>query len=299
MKLYNRIRIAYKKLKASVYFDKTQLVLRNRIVAYETGDIENKLRNISQAMLSPSQEDWDKWEQEVLNSVGILLFPKSLLATDETIIFNVNDEKIKIDKPQYFIDINIEGQILGILWVLVIGKKLDDEMYEHSYGNRLRKTLFNSKSKEITYSPYLYQPYFSQYESWRDQGLNYAKNCLDAKQDAIILTLDFKSFFYSIHMDENDFESFLDYPGVPEELWVKRVNKFVFHVIERYASLFSECYKKRNILPIGFFPSNILANWCLDNFDKQVINRWNPVYYGRYVDDIIIVDKISLALHEI
>jgi len=47
------------------------------------------------------------------------------------------------------------------------------------------------------------------------------------------------------------------------------------------------------MLPIGFLPSNILANWYLQKFDKAIINEWNPIYYGRYVDDIIIVDKIA------
>ena len=31
----------------------------------------------------------------------------------------------------------------------------------------------------------------------------------------------------------------------------------------------------------------------LKNFDKAVLDGWNPVYYGRYVDDVIIVDKIE------
>lgn len=48
-----------------------------------------------------------------------------------------------------------------------------------------------------------------------------------------------------------------------------------------------------SILPIGFLPSNILSNWRLNQFDRQIIDRWNPVYYGRYVDDIIIVDKVE------
>lgn len=31
----------------------------------------------------------------------------------------------------------------------------------------------------------------------------------------------------------------------------------------------------------------------MDSFDKSIINRLNPSYYGRYVDDIIIVDKVE------
>ena len=59
---------------------------------------------------------------------------------------------------------------------------------------------------------------------------------------------------------------------------------------EKYKKYFSGTEK--NILPIGFLPSNILANYVLKKFDDTIINSWNPLYFGRYVDDIIVVDKI-------
>ncbi len=62
-------------------------------------------------------------------------------------IFNVDDEPIEMKKAQYFINLPVEGHILGTLWVLTIGALWDTReeaatfsMYEHSYGNRLRKT---------------------------------------------------------------------------------------------------------------------------------------------------------------
>ena len=42
------------------------------------------------------------------------------------------------------------------------------------------------------------------------------------------------------------------------------------------------------VLPIGFLSSGVLANWYMCKFDKNVNNKINPVYYGRYVDDILI-----------
>ena len=73
----------------------------------------------------------------------------------------------------------------------------------------------------------------------------------------------------------------------------KALNDFIYGVIEQYSTLFLEKYNERKILPIGFLPSNVLANYALRNFDKAVLDGWNPVYYGRYVDDILIVEKIE------
>ncbi len=307
MQNLDRIRIAYKKLKANIYHDKTQLPLRDRVVLFEKEGIEEKLGELKKALIDG--EKWEDYQKDILDQIGILLYPKSLNPiADDTAIFNADNIPIEMKAPQYFLDLPVQGHILGALWVLSIGYQLDknsDEdnpngMYEHSYGNRLRKTLYNKESDDYTYSPSLFEPYFAQYESWRDYGLERAKERLDDKQDAIILTLDFKSFYYSVHLDEKYFPHFL--MGIRgKQPWHERLNNFVHKVLVRYSDILratlgkeaSVQIEQRTILPIGFLPSNILANWVLTGFDDAIVAKWNPVYYGRYVDDIIIVDKVE------
>lgn len=302
-----RIEIAYKKFKANLYFDKTQLPLRDRVVLFENEGIQNKLSELHAALMC--DKDWVEYERKILEQIGILLYPKKLKSiSDDTAIFNADHIPIEMSAPQFFIDLPVEGHILGTLWVLSVGLALDKNaddnnpggMYEHSYGNRLKKTLINRDSKDITYSPNLFEPYFTQYESWRDHGLEKAKERLDDKQDALILTLDFKSFYYSVHLEECHFQMFLGRVD-NQQPWYTRVNDFVFKVICRYSKILKNTIGmqselgigSRNVLPIGFLPSNILSNWVLSAFDDAIIDRWNPVYYGRYVDDIIIVDKVE------
>lgn len=303
----DRIKVAYKKLKANLYFDKTQLPLRDRVVLFEQEDIDDKLTELKQALIDG--KDWEQYEQQILEQIDVLLYPKKLKPIPEdTAIFNADNIAIEMSAPQFFIDLPVEGHILGVLWILSVGIELDKNsddknpsgMYEHSYGNRLKQTLFNEEIGDITYSPGLFEPYFSQFESWRDHGLDKAKERLDDKQDAIILTLDFKSFYYSVDLRDCDFEDILKRLPQPTD-WQKRVNNFVYKVIKVYSSkLRKHCFtkqeldiKQRNVLPIGFLPSNILSNWVLTKFDDAVIKEWNPVYYGRYVDDVIIVDKVE------
>lgn len=306
--LYERIRIAYKKLKASVYFDKTQLPLRDRIVEFEASGVEEKLTELHTMFLRENKA-WEAFEADILNNIGVLVFPKKLCNwkdEEAPIIFNTDNEPVRLEKAQHFIDLPVVGHILGVLWVLSVGLMLDNRkdpdnmnMYEHSYGNRLRKTLINPETGDITYSPNLFEPYFSQYESWRDRALEYAKKRLDDKQDALILTLDFKSFFYSVDIQEQTYNELLKNLDNYEE-WHERVHTFVYKVLYTYSKILRKINtdeemqtKSRTILPIGFLPSNILSNWALTPFDNAIIKRWNPVYYGRYVDDIIIVDKVE------
>lgn len=301
-RIMERIKIAYKKFKANVYFDKTQLPLRDRIVKFEEKDIDAKLKALHDALMGSG--DWEAYEQEILKEIRVWVYPKKLKSiAQETMIFNADNIPIEMEDAQYFIDLPVVGHILGTLWVLTIGLVLDkeqDTMYEHSYGNRLRRTLVNPNSGEITYSPGLFEPYFAQYERWRDHGLEKAKKSLDDKQDAIILTLDFKSFYYSVHLEKCHFESILKCMDDVQP-WHEKLNQFVFHVIECYSNKLRQAIgesaepriEDRNVMPIGFLPSNILSNWVLMTFDNAINDDWNPVYYGRYVDDIIIVDKVE------
>jgi len=305
LNLSEKIKIAYKKLKSSVYFDKTLLPLRNDIVEHASSDIDEKLEYIAECLENPDDSKWIEYSNGILDEINVLVYPKLLdEISNEQIIFNSDNEAIRLKQAQYFIDLPVEGHILGILWILSIGLTIDDRnisenprMYEHSYGNRLRKTLTNKDSKDITYSPYLFEPYFSQYEKWRDQALEYAKEKLENKQDTLVLSLDFKSFFYSVDISKNEFFSLL-----PKEYenWENRIHNFVYQVLQTYSKLVSQIsvnselkIKERTILPIGFHPSYILSNWVLTPFDDAVIKQVNPVYYGRYVDDIIIVDKVE------
>lgn len=159
----NLVEKAYKKLKSSVYFDKTQLILRNDIVNFEKNhdNLDVYLRSIFDALVDDNK--FDKLQNEVLDSISVSSFPKKLQNGDRSIISNSSLKKNKIVDLQHFINMRVEGHILGVLWIMLIGYQMDKEVYEHSYGNRIRKNLINEFSDNPTYSPYLFEPYFVQY----------------------------------------------------------------------------------------------------------------------------------------
>ena len=300
------IKQSFKKLKSSVFFDKTQLVLRDKLVAYETSpDFENNLSELATKILSLNL-DWD----EIINSINVLTFPKKINRGDNDtknepkFITNIINKSTEIDDIQCFLDMDVEGYILGVAWLLTVGYKFDNELYEHSYGNRMRKNVINEFGK-ATYSPYLFEPYFQQYESWRDTAINFAQKSLNKNQDVVVLMLDFKRFFYQVDITEEELKECLKDIRKNSDAYVysnyeklsDTLTHFVWKVIEKYGEVIQDKYpqlvENRNVLPIGFLPSNVLANYALKKFDDAIINGWNPIYYGRYVDDIIIVEKIE------
>lgn len=306
--LEDQLKRAYKKLKASVYYDKTLSILRDKIVKYEAENgIDEKLEKLSRDIIN----NWSDIEEEQLKFIGVSAFPKKLRNEDESknenrsnsnIYSNIEAGPAKVDEIQYFINMKVEAYILGVLWVLLFGISIDSEMYEHSYGNRLKELFVNEDTENASMSPYLFKPYFQQYESWRDYGLTQAKSVLTKSNDALILMLDFKSFYYQIHINEENINGLKIHckeksKSILGEGLINKINMFVYKVIHEYSNKLREIdkekVKERDILPIGFPPSNIIANFFMSKFDQAISDGWNPVYYGRYVDDILIIDKIE------
>ena len=301
MNLELHLKRAFKKLKSSLYFDKTQLINRDKIVAYECDEKFSQRFSEIASLLNDDDETWENYRNTLLNSIQVLSFPKSLNKSkikNEEVIFNEINGDISVGKIQHMFESDIEVQLLGVLWILTIGKEMDSEFYEHCYGNRLKKRLLNENTQNATFSPYLFKQYFEQYQSWRDTGLKIAEQCMDNNQDAIVITMDLKEFYYSVSFTKEHFDDFIsDYQN--KISWdndfkvISRINMLVFEVLENFSSKIKYRSKDHICLPIGYLPSNILSNWYLKDFDSAISNRWNPIYYGRYVDDIIIVEKVE------
>ena len=68
-RIMERIKIAYKKFKANVYFDKTQLPLRDRIVKFEEKDIDAKLKALHDALVGSG--DWEARNTQRDQSIGL------------------------------------------------------------------------------------------------------------------------------------------------------------------------------------------------------------------------------------
>jgi Reverse transcriptase (RNA-dependent DNA polymerase). len=180
-----------------------------------------------------------------------------------------------------------------------IDKKLDDQCY----GNRIRKVLLENPDRGP--SPYLYYPYFNKYESWRDEAINVVEKLLDLKLNALMVSLDIEGYFYNCRVNFGRLKkafrkSNLDSQNNPvSSNEFDFLNNFVEQVFKKYDSFFEfndskiENSKRNPLIPIGFLPSYVISNWYLDEFDKKVRREINPAYYGRYVDDILMVFSLN------
>lgn len=283
---------AYRKLKGSVYMDKTLPYIRYEIARFENEDFENKMRELLEAI--NNKEKWASLETSILESIRAFTFPKKISeekreGCEPVVISNVCSESVCVEKYNNFIDISIEGHIIGVLWILLVGYKIDNNLPENCFGNRLCDKLVFSEGR-VSESPSLFKPYYSQYETWRNQGLEQAENVVNQENQSVVITmLDLNRFYYNIDFTESKYKKITNVEHRTND--IKRINSLIYKIMQRYSKLLGA--EKRVMLPIGFLPSNILSNAYLIEFDDRSRRCKNTAYYGRYVDDMILVSRIG------
>lgn len=284
---------AYRKLKGSVYLDKTVPFLRARIVEFENENFESNMEELFKAI--NSDVNWELIEKKIIESIQVLTFPKEVKALSEDgdaiVISNISADKVYVTKYNNFLDMCVEGHILGILWILLVGYRLDDALINSCYGNRLSDNLVFENEK-TTASPNLFKPYFQQYESWRNLGLKKAEECVNRRNKSVIITmLDLTRYYYNVHLTETDFESMTAQYISADNRCAQKINILMYKILREYSIRLGK--DEGCLLPIGFLPANIIANYYLMNMDSKMLKCGQTVYYGRYVDDIILVTEVE------
>lgn len=203
----------------------------------------------------------------------------------------------------YFIDCSIELHIISVLWITKFGyeleSQLDRDKNTYSYGYRLDiknektsniNTEFNDKIREKS----IFKRYYKQYQKWKYNGIKEIRHIREKNENAIILNLDLKRFYY--HIDRRELEKKIHV--INEKILESNLTKLILKINEEYAKkLITEIENNEefigithnNIIPIGIYSSAILANIYLKELDDFILDKTSPNYYGRYVDDIFLV----------
>lgn len=186
----------------------------------------------------------------------------------------------------YIIDCPIELHLISLLWIIELGHKLDEKIGKYSYGYRIDRYEDNNEIKKHT----IFKKYIDQYQSWKKNGIDKIRSIVEEEENVILIELDLQRFYYNIDCDKLKEKIKIVYPKILEHY----LTKAIFKIIEHYGNCLSEVdeFKDKNntILPIGLYSSAILANIYLKDVDEEILKTC-PAYYGRYVDDMIIVFK--------
>lgn len=257
---------------------------------------------------SSKSQDFFKY---LFNQVCVRFYPKKISPKADLPNHFISNERVlrqyPVSRVTAFIHAPIEFHILSVLWIIKEGVSIDSALDSNCLGNRL---LLNRENTGIVQGSGLFKPYYKQYQKWRDTSVKVAKEMLEDKRDVLFINLDIKDYFHSVRIDSNvlydenkECSKVLDAYYNLNRLLLKLHINYTELVARKYQSP-SDFYgqlKKNNkgelgefILPIGLLSSYVLANNYLKTFDEDVMSKVKPTYYGRYVDDIIMV----VAIHK-
>jgi len=177
---------------------------------------------------------------------------------------------------------SLDFHVLSALWMLKVGHIYDAALTDCAYGNRLRRSHDDSVNPLSLGS---FKPYLKPFREWRDGGIRAMRDALSAKKEVVALTADVSSFYHKLNpgfMLNAEFNAKANVTLDPSQ---SRLHELFICALEAWAA--NTPLKKG--LPVGLPASAVVANAALLELDQLIEQQIAPIYYGRYVDDVLLV----------
>lgn len=290
--------IAYKKVKYELFNDKNS-VATLKLYEYEK-DLNKNINSLYEKIKDGNLKDKELECKEFFeipksfddNSKkdNIHFFSSFLKHHD----FNIESISLKFRKV---IDADINFHIVSALWILKIGQFIDEKFDSNIYGSRLTRIkpvdtssceydLSNQKYNEE--SSKIFESYHHKYQAWRNNSFKAIRE-LHKTSSVIAVTMDITSFYHSIELNEFKEDKFYNKFSLDSKFEKNHKLKQFHESFIGLLLLWNDAIESENGLPIGLSASSVLANAVMKDFDEKVIKNLAPTYYGRYVDDILLV----------
>jgi len=293
---------SYKKLKSHLYYDKTLLFTKKRLAILESDRelFDNTLLKISDNLCDENME----YFQGLIDKIDFKILPKKF--TSKTDLSDIIQGSISheqdVQKVNFFIDMPIELFIVDYLWTLLLGKITNDhpEIFKCSAATKFKKSVFNSNKDLINGIDFAsnrsFEPYFNLYSCWRKGAFNMIERSYSSTE-TVLLCLDLKSFYYSVEFNFCDLPKYLRYdPRLPSFDFLTTVVEKIYFTYTRIISSYKMGIRNKEttcVFPIGVTSAVILRELYLEKFDKLILDKLAPLYFSRYVDDILLVIKVQ------
>ncbi|MEA4864935.1 MAG: RNA-directed DNA polymerase [Sphaerochaeta sp.] len=290
--------VAYKKMKVDYYYT-SMSGNYSALLDYEM-NLEDNLRTLAKhvACIQSCQEEGGKCSQSnKLDFFKTKEFLGDLYLCGKSIepgkLKDCDSEEKPIESISYRVMANpsINFHIFATYWLMKVGEKLDRELDSHIYANRLRRCKNGELNNDALGS---FEVYAYKYQKWRNDALDTIQRSLDAKQKTTVITLDVKNYYYSINPEFLQLDPWICGLVSSEH---RGLHWLFVEILKAWNIQAAALFGRPGGIPVGLPVSGLLANLALRDFDQKVIATLHPLYYGRYVDDVIIACGANGLIH--
>lgn len=270
---------AYNKFKTRVYYDNNLIMYKQQIIEFEEFGFDKKLINLAKFMSNKFSNK--SFNENLIRGIGFYPVMKKF-----------EEDKLSLN---YVIKAPIEVHILDTIWTIIISTNIEQlKTNEYTYANRIdfnrlykdKKNLLNNVDWD---NGFLFQTYSNGYNWWIDKTIESIKDNIYIYDNVSLVCADFKRYFYSVNNPIEVTKKYYDSGNTITTL----ISELLSKVYDKYTLILKKYTEKieiqNQILPIGFASSKILSNLYLHEFDERIGKLENVQFYGRYVDDIMIV----------
>lgn len=294
------IKVAFRKLLTYTYFDKSDMVLRHNVATFAKSLTDEATETIVfEHILQVASGNDDALLQEWLNRMSLVFLPKKIVPSGgedygNHLITNMPAKSVSVERLLIKTDIPVELLIIDVAWVLLYGYKVDDCLSEDCWGNRVDLAANRGMVRK---GNSLFKKYHTQYRRWWKTGIDEANRRLKEGKNISIVCFDIENYYHSIDFDFDAFLSEYDGNWPKDVIKEDKLTGVIKKIYERYWQLTQEsdeealCGRNEGKMPmsLSLLSSCIFANWYLLPLDEHILKTYKPLYYGRYVDDCMIV----------
>lgn len=287
---YSDLVIAYRKAKVDLYYSTNPSLLA--IAAYEE-NLEANLKSLEKR-INGKATNWVA-EPKFLGSWNLapksIRFPDRAETSDKGLIHaspeeewasKLNEEQKPIAEFRLMAHCSLDFHVFSALWMLKVGDLFDGKLSNNVYGSRLRRNKHN-KINELSLGSF--KPYLKPFRDWRDGGIKAMSTALAEKKKVLALTADVTSFYHELNPSFMLNAEFHERVGIELNTVQSKLNKLFIKALGSW----SKNTPLKKGLPVGLPASAVVANAALIELDQFVERQVIPLYYGRYVDDILLV----------
>ncbi len=209
-------------------------------------------------------------------------------------------------------DINNGTYQIGRSIAFIVDKPVKREIFAADFRDRIVHHFIINKLNHVFEKQFIYDSYSCRIGKGTHFGIQrinkFIRQCSENyTKDCYVLKLDIQGFFMSIDKGVlfRKLEGLINqkYTGTNKELIIALCQKIIFNdctkncIIKGKKADWADLPRSKSLfhsqencgLPIGNLTSQIFANYYMDSFDHFVKHDLKIKYYGRYVDDFVIV----------
>ncbi len=213
---------------------------------------------------------------------------------------------------QLWEEINNDTYQIARSIAFIVNKPVKREIFAADFRDRIVHHLIIGKLNPLFEKQFIYDSYACRVGRGTHFGIQrvdrFIRKCSqNYSRDCYVLKLDIQGFFMHIHKNKlfQRLENFIQqkYQQADKDLIIELCHKVIFNnsaqncIIKGKRSDWEGLPKNKSLfhsqvdcgLPIGNLSSQIFANFYMNTFDHYVKHDLGIKYYGRYVDDFILV----------